>query len=185
MVCSEETSTGKIIAKSANQIILPKFHGGTKCCNNYVGQTPLSSLVGKIHFFHPEYGYFANSMEQDLAYSETRSPIQAIEIFQGSGVNITVEGRRHLGVVLESRLFIDTYVEEKLSHGDKSPGYHCHHPSPVGLCCLHTRTHQQNYPFQETAVEYCLCLEWREVDNFWIPVTARFSLYFYLISLNA
>ena len=35
-------STGEIIAKSANQIVLPKFRGGTKILY-YIHQTPLSS----------------------------------------------------------------------------------------------------------------------------------------------
>ena len=35
-------STGEIIAKSANQIVPPKFRGGTKILH-YIHQTPLSS----------------------------------------------------------------------------------------------------------------------------------------------
>ena len=35
-------STGEIIAKSANQIVPPKFHGGTKILY-YIHQTPFSS----------------------------------------------------------------------------------------------------------------------------------------------
>ena len=35
-------STGEIIAKSANQIVPPKFRGGTKMLY-YIHQTPLSS----------------------------------------------------------------------------------------------------------------------------------------------
>ena len=42
MVCGKEASTGEIIAKSANQIVPPKFRGGTKILY-YIHQTPLSS----------------------------------------------------------------------------------------------------------------------------------------------
>ena len=42
MVCGKEASTGEIIAKSANQIVPPKFRGGTKMLY-YIHQTPLSS----------------------------------------------------------------------------------------------------------------------------------------------
>ena len=42
MVCGKEASTGEIIAKSANQILPPKFREGTKILY-YIHQTPLSS----------------------------------------------------------------------------------------------------------------------------------------------
>ena len=41
-VCGKEASTGEIISKSANQIVPPKFRGGTKMLY-YIHQTPLSS----------------------------------------------------------------------------------------------------------------------------------------------
>ena len=42
MVCGKEASTGEIMATSANQIVPPKFLGGTKMLY-YVHQTPLFS----------------------------------------------------------------------------------------------------------------------------------------------
>ena len=42
MVCCKEASTGEIIAISPNQIVLPKFHGGTKMLY-YIPKTPLST----------------------------------------------------------------------------------------------------------------------------------------------
>ena len=38
---------------------------------------------------------------------------KAMEAFQNTGINITTEGRRHLGAVLGSRDFLEDYVNEK------------------------------------------------------------------------
>ena len=39
----------------------------------------------------------------------------AITAFQGSGVLVTAEGKRHLGAALGSSSFVDSYVEAKIS----------------------------------------------------------------------
>ena len=40
--------------------------------------------------------------------------VEAAEIFAGTGVNVTVEGKRYLGVALGTRSFVESYVMQKL-----------------------------------------------------------------------
>ena len=69
MVCGKDASTGEIIAESANQIVPPKFRGGTKMLY-YIHQLPLSSWrveggsgcpVEKASFFFPPSGNWWDS----------------------------------------------------------------------------------------------------------------------------
>lgn len=39
----------------------------------------------------------------------------AVELFQDSGISITVDGKRHLGGALDLPSFVATYVREKVS----------------------------------------------------------------------
>ena len=49
MACCKEPSTGEVIATSANQIVLPKFRGGTKCCTIFTRPSfPLEVLKGDL-----------------------------------------------------------------------------------------------------------------------------------------
>ena len=62
----------------------------------------------------PTFGYFANSSKTWLI---VKSPhLQAAtELFHGTGVNITVEGKRHLGAAVGRQSFVHQYVEEKVA----------------------------------------------------------------------
>ena len=78
---------------------------------------------GKLHHLHswwnqlqscgPEYGYFANASKTWLVVKPELLPL-ASDIFAGSGVNITVEGRRQLGAALGTRSFTEVYVKNKV-----------------------------------------------------------------------
>ena len=61
----------------------------------------------------PEYGYFANASKTWLVVKPELLPL-ASDIFAGSGVNITVEGRRQLGAALGTRSFTEVYVKNKV-----------------------------------------------------------------------
>ena len=39
---------------------------------------------------------------------------EAMETFQNTGINVTTEGRRHLGAALGSRDFLEDYVNDKV-----------------------------------------------------------------------
>ena len=57
------------------------------------------------------YGYYPNALKTWLIVK----PIyfsDAQRLFEGTGVQVTVEGKRHLGAALGSRLFTEQYVSE-------------------------------------------------------------------------
>ena len=49
-----------------------------------------------------------------MADRETRVPGGAKETFKGTGINITEEGRKHLGAVIGSEEYKEEYLREKV-----------------------------------------------------------------------
>ena len=78
---------------------------------------------GKLNHLHewwsqllscgPDYGYHANSAKTWLIVREELYDL-AKEIFADSGVQITTEGRRHLGAALGTESFINGFVKAKV-----------------------------------------------------------------------
>ena len=73
--------------------------------------TQLREWWDKIVSLGPTFGYFANT------WLIVKSPhLQAAtELFHGTGVNITAEGKRHLGAAVGRQSFVHQYVEEKVA----------------------------------------------------------------------
>ena len=61
----------------------------------------------------PEYGYQLNASKVWLVVKEDKVE-GACTIFQGTGVAITAEGKRHLGAGLGTHAFVDTFVQQKV-----------------------------------------------------------------------
>ena len=61
----------------------------------------------------PGYGYFANPSKTWLIVKPEHLSY-AGRFFQDSGVNITTEGKRHLGAALGEKSTIDSYVKGKV-----------------------------------------------------------------------
>lgn len=60
------------------------------------------------------FGYFANPHKTWL--NVKRGHLKpATDVFKGTGINITAEGRRHLGAALGERSFVGSYVKAKVS----------------------------------------------------------------------
>ena len=59
------------------------------------------------------YGYFPNAAKTWLIVKPERLD-EAKQQFAGTGVSITVEGKRHLGAALGSRAFTEAYITEKV-----------------------------------------------------------------------
>ena len=59
------------------------------------------------------FGYFVNPSKSWLIVKKEHLTI-AKQAFEGSGINITVEGKHHLGAVIGSKAFIKEYVEDKI-----------------------------------------------------------------------
>ena len=59
------------------------------------------------------YGYYPNALKTWLIVKPTYIS-DAQRLFEGTGVQVTVEGKRHLGAALGSRLFTEQYVSEKV-----------------------------------------------------------------------
>ena len=59
------------------------------------------------------YGYYPNALKTWLIVKPVYSS-DAQQLFEGTGVQVTVDGKRHLGAALGSCLFTEQYVSEKV-----------------------------------------------------------------------
>ena len=59
------------------------------------------------------YGYYPNTLKTWLIVTPAYL-LDARRLFEGTGVQVTVEGRHHLGAALGSRFFTEQYVSEKV-----------------------------------------------------------------------
>ena len=62
----------------------------------------------------PSYGYHPNASKTWLIVKEDKLEA-ATTAFEGTGVNITLEGKRHLGAALGTRSFVISYVQKMVS----------------------------------------------------------------------
>ena len=62
----------------------------------------------------PSYGYFVNPGKTWLIVKPQHER-DAIELFSGTGIGITSEGKRHLGAALGSQSFLESYISEKVN----------------------------------------------------------------------
>ena len=79
---------------------------------------------GRVHQLHdwwtklcklgPSFGYFANPGKTWLIVKDDHLST-ATELFAGTGVNITTEGKRHLGAAVGPRSFVTTYMQAKVN----------------------------------------------------------------------
>ena len=61
----------------------------------------------------PNFGYHANGSKSWLIVKEEHIE-QATHLFEGTGIQITKEGQRHLGAALGTQTFIEKYITEKV-----------------------------------------------------------------------
>ena len=86
-----------------------------------------------------EYGYHANANKTWLMVKEEHLT-QAKTLFADSGVQITADGRRHLGATLGVRSFGNTCQQksERLGSGSQNSGLNCFESATRCFCCFNT-----------------------------------------------
>ena len=62
----------------------------------------------------PDYGYHPNPLKTNVVVRE-ESATNAKEVFKGTNISITEQGKRHLGAALGTRSFVESYVKAKVS----------------------------------------------------------------------
>ena len=62
----------------------------------------------------PMFGYHPNAIRCWLIVKPNKY-VEAIEAFQNTGINVTTEGRRHLGAALGSRDFLEGFVNDTVN----------------------------------------------------------------------
>ena len=62
----------------------------------------------------PDYGYYPNASKTWLIVKEENLE-EATTLFEGTGVAITAEGRRHLGAAIGTHDFVERYIQQKVS----------------------------------------------------------------------
>ena len=67
----------------------------------------------KLSELGPGFGYFPEATKSWIIVKEQYEDL-AKEVFGGTGVKITNEGKRHLGAVIGSNSYRTSYVEEKI-----------------------------------------------------------------------
>ena len=62
----------------------------------------------------PAYGYHPNPAKTCLVVKEEKVEM-ATEVFQGTGISVTEEGKRHLGAAIGTQPFVEGYVMQRVS----------------------------------------------------------------------
>ena len=62
----------------------------------------------------PAYGYHPNPAKTCLVVKEEKVEM-AKEVFQGTGISVTEEGKRHLGAAIGTQPFVERYVMQRVS----------------------------------------------------------------------
>ena len=78
------------------------------------GLNHLKAWWDRISAIGPDYGYYPNASKTWLIVKEANLE-EATALFQGTGVSITVDGRRHLGAAIGTHSFVENYVQRKVS----------------------------------------------------------------------
>ena len=71
--------------------------------------TKLKSWWDELSNQGPSFGYYPNASKTYLVVKEELEAT-AIELFAGTDVHVTTDGKRHLGAALGSRTFTEEYV---------------------------------------------------------------------------
>ena len=74
----------------------------------------LKTWWDRISKIGPDYGYYPNSTKTWLIVKDSKLE-EATTLFQGTGVSITTEGKRHLGAAIGTNSFVESYVKRKVS----------------------------------------------------------------------
>ena len=74
----------------------------------------LKAWWDRISAVGPDYGYHPNASKTWLIVKEA-SLEEATAVFQGTGVSITAEGKRHLGAAIGTSSFVENYVRRKVT----------------------------------------------------------------------
>ena len=62
----------------------------------------------------PAYGYYPNPIKTCLVVKEESFEMTE-KVFEGTGVSVTEEGKRHLGAAIGTQSFVESYVKRKIS----------------------------------------------------------------------
>ena len=101
------------------------------------GLTDLRRWWDRIAKKGPAYGYYPNPSKTCLVVKE-ESAKMAKEVFQGTGISFTEEGKRHLGAALGTQGFVESYIQQKVSERVKAVEHLSIHtiPCSIILCCF-------------------------------------------------
>ena len=100
----------------------------------------LRSFWDRLQIHGVGFGYHPNATKTHLVVKAEHAE-KAKQQFSGTGVNITTEGKRHLGAAIGSRSFMEEYVGKKVtkwSEEIKQVGHDCQISTPCNLFCLHS-----------------------------------------------
>ena len=92
----------------------------------------------------PNYGYEPNALIKTWLMVKESKLEEAKTTFEGTGINITLDGKRYLGVALGTRSFVTSYVQDRVSEWVKDMEQMSTFAVSQTCCplCLHTWCHK-------------------------------------------
>ena len=126
LLSTEGTTQGDPLAMAMYAIsVLPLINALRECDVNQTWFADDATAGGSLNDLRgwwsrlvtlgPAYGYFVNAVKTWLIVKEKSFSI-AKEVFSGCGVNVTMEGRHHLGAAIGSRSFVTQHMQEKVNY---------------------------------------------------------------------
>ena len=121
---TEGTTQGDPLAMAMYALgVLPLIHSLTSNAIKqlwYADDATASGELSKIRSWWerlveigPQYGYFLNASKTWMVVKKEKFE-EAQAVFDGTGVNVTQEGKRYLGASLGTKAFTENFVSEKV-----------------------------------------------------------------------
>ena len=84
------------------------------------------------------YGYYPNPAKTCLVLNEKKMEM-AKEVFQGTGISITEEGKHHLGAATGTQAFVDKYVMQRVSEwvNTRTTVHIRSYTTSCSICCFY------------------------------------------------
>jgi len=124
----------------------------------------------KIQSLGAAYGYYPNALKTWLI-AKPEFLATATKVFKGTGINVTADGKRHLGAALGFHTFTEQYMKEKMDYWLKSvhrlSGIAKVHPHVAYCAFVHGLCNKWTY-FVRTIPGFFASLE-EELSHVFIP----------------
>jgi len=134
-------STISLIRKLYNSVIHTWYADDASACGKI---SDLRVWWDRISVNGPPYGYLLNASKTWLAVKDCYLNSAKRTLFADTCINVTSDGRPHLGAAVRSATYTAQYVSNKVTTWvqEQLLSFFCHYPASCSLCSLYSWTHQ-------------------------------------------